>query len=311
MNNWILPDVQKELDSLKEQKAKADSERAVKAFGTDLKPNYVIIDAALWGTDIDILFLDPAVKYRSLFRGSTGEKLWSVAPYLVDISSSETFIEKMNLLIEKDPMERRVMWLSAPINIDTLRKHLRYFLKMRKEDRSYIYFRFYDPYIVNSVFPNLSNDQSSEFFEKIDYMMAYDIRSNERLLFHLPSDQRLPVNSKKRKGGWIITNEQLYNISNSMRLEFEKRAYYAISQEPECIKDISEEIVKHNIHQQTDYIIKHHITTETIALEFIKLSFLYPVMRSEKFSETLFDIFHEMENEKDKMENLIIYLKDN
>ena len=191
MNNWILPEVQKEIDALNQ--AELARERALednRFLENDLCPNYVLTDAALWDTDINILFLDENVIYKSLFRGSTGEKLWSVAPYLVDISSNEELVKKIR---EKDSIERRVIWLSSSFNIDELRKHLRRFLRMKTEKGEYIYFRFYDPFVVNAVFPNLSQEQVAEFFEKIDYIIADDIRINERNVFYLSSEKTLQI----------------------------------------------------------------------------------------------------------------------
>ncbi|MFV0418262.1 MAG: DUF4123 domain-containing protein [Dysgonomonas sp.] len=184
MNNWILPDVRDK------ESMDLDQQSIYSQFEDNLSPNYVLLDAALWGTDINILFLNENVIYKSLFRGSTGEKLWSVAPYLVDISSNEELVKKIK---EKDPIERRVTWLSSPLSIDELRKHLRHFLRMRREDKSYIYFRFYDPFVVNAVFPNLNQEQCSEFFKEVDYLIADDIRINERHIFYLSSEKVLQI----------------------------------------------------------------------------------------------------------------------
>ncbi|NDV65072.1 DUF4123 domain-containing protein [Bacteroides sp. 224] len=189
-NTWILPEVKKDIDALRQEElAKKQSIENEAFLKEGLIPNYVLIDAALWDTDIDILFLDPTLQYRSLFRGSTGEKLWSVAPYLVDISSDETLVTKIK---EKDAVERRVTWLSSPLQIDELRKHLRRFLRMKTGSGEYVYFRFYDPYVVNDVFPHLSINQYMEFFDKIDYLIANDRQAGKNL-FYLSVDKKLLI----------------------------------------------------------------------------------------------------------------------
>jgi len=191
MNNWILPETQKEIEAFRQEELEKRQSVESNCFSdNNLSPNYVLIDAALWDTDINMLFLDEKIIYKSLFRGSTGEKLWSVAPYLVDISSNEKLVKQIK---EMNPVERRVMWLSSSLNIDELRKHLRRFLRMKKEDGDYIYFRFYDPFVANTVFPNLSHEQAVQFFEKIDYLIADDIRINERHIFYLSSDKILQI----------------------------------------------------------------------------------------------------------------------
>lgn len=192
MNNWILPENQREIkNSIQERFQHQKSWENPCYFSDDLSPNYVLIDAALWDTDINVLLSDKTAIYRSLFRGSAGEKLWSVAPYLVDIASIEKFVD---IIKKKDSIKRRVTWLSSSLCIDELRKHLRHFLRMQREGRrGYIYFRFYDPFVIKTVFPNLSKEQYSEFFEKIDYLIADDIRVNTRHIFYLSHESTLQI----------------------------------------------------------------------------------------------------------------------
>lgn len=187
-NRWILPEVQEELDVLKEHAIERVSENT--HLNDVLSPNYVLIDAALWEDDISAVFENMLTPYRSLFRGSTGEELWNVAPYLVDISKDEEFVESIK---EKDSITRRVTWLSSSLDIDALRKHLRRFLRMKKEDGSYMYFRFYDPFVISSVFPNLTPEQSADFFNDIDYIIADDVRIGKRYIFYMSSEQKMEI----------------------------------------------------------------------------------------------------------------------
>lgn len=176
MNNWILPHIQKDIDELKREDAFKKSEQIEKDLIEHLpSPNYVLIDAALWGDEIEELFASKTI-YRSLFRGSTGLELWSVAPYLVDISSNLKIIE---LIGTKHPIDRRVTWLHSNLNIDELRKHLRRFLRLKQGDGNYIYFRFYDPYVIDAVFPNLEEEQVVEFFRGLNYLRTNDVRIDE------------------------------------------------------------------------------------------------------------------------------------
>jgi len=192
MSEWILSDVRKDIDILSKQQISKENEFEEDTFFKDgLNPNYVLIDAALWGTDINMFLLDEAVIYRSLFRGTTGEELWSVAPYLVDISSQKKLIDEIK---KKDTVERRVTWISSSLDIDELRKYLRRFLRVKRENGSYIYFRFYDPFVVNNVFPNFTKQQSSEFFEKIKYLITEDTRINERRIYYISSEKSLKIN---------------------------------------------------------------------------------------------------------------------
>ena len=149
---WILPELKAEIEAARKHKelrerAKKESE----LFDRELFPRYALIDAALWSSEIyNLLFNDANAVYCSLFKGVTGENLQTVAPYLVDLQLNEEF----NSVIKqkKNQVERRVMWIHTELGIDELRTHFRHFLRMKTENDKYIYSRFYDPYVANSVF---------------------------------------------------------------------------------------------------------------------------------------------------------------
>lgn len=185
-NPWLIPSERARIDAmLASERAKKDAKEREQKSNLDDKPNYVLIDAALWQEDIEIIFSSD-LPYRSLFRGSTGEKLWSVAPYLLDINGQEGFVQKIQAM---DKIQRRVAWISSTLDIDSLRKHLRRFLRLKKEDESYIYFRFYDPYVIQSTFPSLTEEQYQEFMNPIQLLIAEDTRINQRMLLFLSSTE--------------------------------------------------------------------------------------------------------------------------
>ena len=150
-----------------------------------------MIDAALRGDDIDALL--PLAVRRSLFGGATGNQLRTVAPHLVDVGADDELAEQLK---SGRDIERRVTWLHSELSINDLRNHLRRFLRMKTEAGAYLYFRFYDPYVVNVVFPNLTQEQLSEFFDKIEYMVTEDVRISERRIFHLSEDKELRIKCK-------------------------------------------------------------------------------------------------------------------
>jgi len=156
-------------------------------------PRYVLVDAALWQENIDSLWLE-GFTYRSLFRGTAQQKLYTVAPYLVDISVSG--VEFIKEIVQQDPVKRRVTWLHSELSIDDLRKHLRRFLRMKTKTGMYIYSRFYDPYVADCVFPNLTSAQLNEFFAPIEYLITEDVRINERCVFYLSADKELRIKYK-------------------------------------------------------------------------------------------------------------------
>jgi GTP1/Obg family GTP-binding protein len=106
---------------------------------------------------------------------------------------------------------------------------------------------------------------------------------------------------------WTISNEQMKNISNSMRSEFERRAYYVLSKE-DSTNEMEVEKIKHNIHEQMDKVIRYKIKDENLAIQFIRLSFEHPALQTEKWEESLENELLESENESEKIEILTNYL---
>jgi hypothetical protein len=138
--------------------------------------------------DMDGILLHGA-PCRSLFRGAGGQQLYTVAPYLADVSADIELAERIK---SDNTVERRVTRLHSELGIDDLRKHLRRFLRMKTEDM-YVYFRFYDPYVANCVFPNLTQAQLNEFFASVDCLITEDVRINERRVFYLSADRELRI----------------------------------------------------------------------------------------------------------------------
>lgn len=107
---------------------------------------------------------------------------------------------------------------------------------------------------------------------------------------------------------WTISEHQLIAISNSMRDEFEKRVYCVLSKD-DSIKYLHKENIKMNIHSQINRAIKYSILSDECVIQFIRLSFMYPVMQEEKFDELSNELFFGCDkNEQEKIEILTTYL---
>jgi len=152
-------------------------------------PNYVLIDGALWGIDLKKAKRTNTA-YRSLYRGKMAESLAKSAPYLFAVEAGSEFEKWIRKL---DPVERRVAWLHSSANLDELRKHLRQFLRMKKEDGGKIYFRFYDPLVLTTVLPHLTEEQRKAFFKQINYIEMEDKKIHERVKYSLTEDYELII----------------------------------------------------------------------------------------------------------------------
>ncbi|WP_165024393.1 hypothetical protein [Dysgonomonas sp. ZJ279] len=91
-------------------------------------------------------------------------------------------------------------------------------------------------------------------------------------------------------------------ISDSMRKEFEKRALYILLKSN--VKELSVEQGLEVIHQQTDKIIEYEIQNEDLAIQFLELSFRYPILQANPLGRSIDNILRETEDEFEKIEVL-------
>lgn len=68
---------------------------------------------------------------------------------------------------------------------------------------------------------------------------------------------------------WIITNQQLIDISQSMRVEFENRAFFILSQES-YLQKFTEEELRSKISKKMDEITSKDIEDENVAMQIIR-----------------------------------------
>jgi hypothetical protein len=109
----------------------------------------------------------------SLYRGEAEEVYADIAPYLVHVDSDE-------VLEWVTAFSRKIAWgivLVAPTPLQALRTHLRKFLKVLDPDGKRLYFRFYDPRVMEMFLPTCDASQLEEFFGPVK---AYAVMSPER-----------------------------------------------------------------------------------------------------------------------------------
>jgi hypothetical protein len=190
MGEWILPAVKAEMEQYGKAVLERRMESEIELKIREHRTNYVILDAAVWEDCIDEA-LESVTEYASLFAvGGADTELDSVAPYLIKYDDNKSFGEWLNASQQR---ELRRLYLKSDLSVEKLRLHLRRFIRTKTEDGRWLFFRFYDPYVVNCVFPNLTRAQLSEFFAPVDYMIAEDARINGRRVFYLSADRELRI----------------------------------------------------------------------------------------------------------------------
>lgn len=154
---------------------------------------YVILDAALWGVGIEPAY-DFGNNYCCLFATKGAEdELNAVAPYLFEYEDGDEFSKWVEY---KESKGMRSLYLSSSLSLEQLRKHLRRFLRVKKEDGGWLFLRLHDPYVLNCVLPNLTQEQIEEFLTPIEHVTTEDRRINERRIFYLSENNKLQIERK-------------------------------------------------------------------------------------------------------------------
>ncbi len=100
---------------------------------------------------------------KCLYRGTDDADLLAVAPYLAHLQSDD-----VDWLGE-------VMWQRfwgifavAQSDLKTMRRHFRKFLTVELEGEGPVYFRYYDPRVLETFLPTCDNAQLKDFYGPID-----------------------------------------------------------------------------------------------------------------------------------------------
>jgi hypothetical protein len=68
---------------------------------------------------------------------------------------------------------------------------------MKKEDGAMILCRFYDPLVLHTLLPNLTEPQRREFFKQINYIEIEDKSIDERTKYFLTDEYELITTTKE------------------------------------------------------------------------------------------------------------------
>lgn len=130
---------------------------------------FAIINSAADDIEIPRRLDHPNVLKASLF---TGEAAWTnaaTAPYLLRL---DTQPEIERWLLEDGVGNGWGIFFTSTADVKALGKHLRQYFKLLAPNGRNVYFRFYNPTILNEFLPRLDAQQTAAFFGPIDQFMA-------------------------------------------------------------------------------------------------------------------------------------------
>ena len=120
---------------------------------------YALVDAAQFMDLVDRLE-NLQVQFRSLYEGPEGEQLEDVAPFLVSLGVRDS---RSRFFESQWPKNAGIFFVSSA-SFDEVRRHLRHFLKVKTWAGDDLFFRFYDPRVLQAFLPTCSAEQLKDFF---------------------------------------------------------------------------------------------------------------------------------------------------
>ncbi|PYS36859.1 MAG: hypothetical protein DMG14_23230 [Acidobacteria bacterium] len=215
----------------------------------------------------------------------------AVSPYLVHLGANNSLT---NWLVTEGWGKAWGIFLTAPANIDQLRRHFRHFLLVRDPDGNELYFRFYDPRVLRVYLPTCTAPEMKHFLGPTTrYLMESEdgealldfTRMGLRRMSLSALDSASPLDpslaedvtlEKPTNRRLKIRNDQMKAFSEYMDKSFEGRAAGHLRAEyPLDTKDISDDELCAFIQEGSSRAAKHQFTRETEIGIFLDLMMMF------------------------------------
>jgi Domain of unknown function (DUF4123) len=155
---------------------------------------YMLVDTARdLRIYIRLMELGEAVRSRSLYQGDIGESLAHVSPYLLRLRQDQP---ESCWFAEAGVGQSWGLFIIAPVGFDELRRHLRKFNIVYRENGTPLVFRYYDPRVLRHFLPTCTPDELRRFFgpiesfltetEEADALLRFTLRGGELMQTRLP-----------------------------------------------------------------------------------------------------------------------------
>ena len=135
-----------------------------------------------------------AVQQRSLYQGDVGESLAHVSPYLLAVREDQP--DSLHFA-DAGFGQSWGLFVTSSAGFDDVRRHLRKFNIVYREDGTPLVFRFYDPRVLRVFLPTCTESELRRFFGPIDAFLAESEDGDAFIRFVLTGGQltqsRLPL----------------------------------------------------------------------------------------------------------------------
>lgn len=163
--------VDRRLEELKRREAAARVLPTLREIAAK-EPLFVMVDAARDDRILELL-RQSVEAHDSLYEGIQGEHLATVAPYLAGPFQSDSVL--LDRLVMEGWGRRWGSYVTSRESFKELRRHFRRFLMVELEENAErVYFRFYDPWVMQIFLPSCSERQRQDFMGQSSAIFAED-----------------------------------------------------------------------------------------------------------------------------------------
>ena len=121
---------------------------------------------------------DDQPDHYCLYRGDLEPDMREVAPYVVRLSPEGGFTD---WIVSEGWGRHWGVFAAAGVDLREMRRHFRTFLMVSGPDRKPMYFRYYDPRVLQAYLPTCTADEAEIFFGPVHRYFA-EGRAGEALL---------------------------------------------------------------------------------------------------------------------------------
>lgn len=129
---------------------------------------------------------EPALESACLFRGKLEPDMAEVAPYLVKLEPESEFAQ---WVVGTGWGQHWGSFVTTRQSFYKLRDHLRALTLVYRRDGTPLYFRYYDPRVLNVFLPTCTSAQLKEMFGPVDAFVAENESGDAMVIYRLNGDE--------------------------------------------------------------------------------------------------------------------------
>lgn len=129
-------------------------------------------------------------EWACLYRGELAPDLAETAPYLVKLRKDSSFT---NWVLTEGWGHHWGIFVVTPVGLEALRRHLRHFLRVKDYTGKILYFRYYDPRVLQVYLPTCNRLEIQTVYGPVSRFIAEDAKAERAWCFGRDSVKIKPV----------------------------------------------------------------------------------------------------------------------